>query len=139
MEIAPGSTATSARRLTLWAGRLIVAISLLHIVFFVTVSWEYLPSWFAGDLWANEPFGADMSQAQAHFWVLLGSFAVPLLLLGAVIARSAREDRPLPAYVTWTLTAWVLVCALLLEPAGFPFLLVAAGMLVAAEVSRRRA
>jgi len=139
MEIAPGRTTPSARRLTLWAGRLIVAISALHIVFFVTVSWEYLPGWFTGDLWGHEPFGEDMSQSQAHFWVLIGSFAVPLLLLGAVVARSATEDRPLPAYVTWALTAWVVVCALVLEPAGLPFLLVPAGMLVAAEVSRKRA
>lgn len=124
--------------MTLWAGRLIVAISLLHIVFFVTVSWEYLPGWFAGNLWVNEPFGADMSQSQAHFWVLLGSFAVPLLLLGAVVVRSAREDRPLPAYVTWTLTGWVVVCALVLEPTGIPFLLVPAGLLIAAGVLRKR-
>jgi len=124
--------------LTLWAGRLIIAVSLMHIVFFAIRSLDHLPGWFTGDLWANEPFDAPISQSQAHFWTLLGSFAVPLLLLGAVIVRSAKEGRPLLAYLTWTISAWVLVCALVLEPAGFPFLLVPAGMLIAAEVLRKR-
>lgn len=127
-----------ARALTLLAGRLIVAIALLHIVFFVVVSWDHLPGWLAGDLWRNAALDAPMTQSEAHFWTLLGSFAVPLLLLGAVMARSAKEGRLLPAYITWTITAWVVVCTLLLEPSGFPLGLVPSGMLVAAEVLRRR-
>ncbi len=138
MSIETVSSVSLARTLTVWAGRLIVAIATLHIVFFVVVSWDHLPGWFAGDLWVSEPFDAPISQSQAHFWALLGSFAVPLLVLGAVIARSAREDRPLPAYVTWTVTAWTVTCALVLEPSGFPLGLVPAGLLVAAEVIRRR-
>jgi hypothetical protein len=138
MSIETVSSVSLARTLTAWAGRLIVGIATLHIVFFVVVSWDYLPGWVTGDLWVIEPFDAPISQSQAHFWALPGSFAVPLLVLGAVIVRSAREDRALPAYVTWTITAWIVTCALVLEPSGFALGLVPAGLLVAAEVVRRR-
>jgi hypothetical protein len=79
-----------------------------------------------------------MTQSEAYFWSLLGSFAVPLLLLGALITRSAQEGRALPGYVTWTIAAWALGCAVIMEPSGFPLGLIPIGLLFAAEVMRRR-
>ncbi len=119
--------------LALWAGRLIIAIALVHIAFFVAVSWDYLPGWFAGDLWAVPELGAPMSSSEGHFWALLGSFAIPLLLLGGLVTSFAREGRALPGYVTWGIAAWVVACTYVLEPSGFPLGLVPAALLIAAQ------
>lgn len=122
----------SARTLTIWAGRSIAAMATLHLVFFTVVSWDYLPGWLEGTLWANVSLDAPMSQSEAHFWPFLGSFAVPLLLLGLVMARLAHQGIGLPAYATWTIAAWVLVCSLVLEPSGFPLGLIPSALLIAA-------
>lgn len=120
----------------LWAGRLIIAIALVHITFFVVVSWDYLAGWFVGDLWAMPDLGGPMSASAGHFWALLGSFAVPLLLVGGLVTRLAREGRAIPAYVTWGISAWFVVCSYVLEPSGFPLGLVPAALLLIA--ARRR-
>jgi hypothetical protein len=127
-----------ARTLTIWAGRSLVAIALIHAAFFAAVSWDHIPGWFAGELWAAPNLDAPMSQSEAYFWALLGSFAVPLLLLGALITRSAQQGSTLPGYVTWTIAAWVLACALIMEPSGFPLGLIPLSLLFTAEVMRRR-
>ena len=122
------------RTLTIWAGRLLAAIAAAHLVFFFATSVGFVPDWLSGALWADLPIGAPMPQAQAFFWQLVGSFAVPTALLGLVLARLAGEGRALPGYVTWTIACWVLACALILEPSGFPVTLLPAAMLVTARL-----
>ena len=124
-----------ARTLTIWAGRLIVAVAALHLVYFTVRSLEFVPDWASGALWTPLAMDDPMPQAQGFFWQLLGSFAVPLLLVGLLLARFAKDGRALPSYVTWTLAGWVLVCALVLLPSGFPLLVVAAVLLVVARRS----
>lgn len=123
-----------ARALTIWAGRLLTAVAAAHLVFFLVTSTEFVPDWLSGALWADLPLDEPMPQAQAFFWQLTGSFAVPTALLGLLLARFAREGRALPGYVTWTVAAWVTLCASILEPSGFPVGLVPAVMLVVARL-----
>lgn len=139
MSIETNRSVSRVDVLTLWAGRLIVAIALVHIAFFVAVSWDHLPGWFAGDLWVTPDLDAPMSASEGYFWALLGSFAIPLLLLGALVTRFAREGRALPAYVTWGIAAWVVACTYVLAPSGFPLGLVPAGLLIAAALRRSSA
>jgi uncharacterized membrane protein YedE/YeeE len=128
-----------ARTLTIWAGRLIVVISALHLAFFLFRSLEYVPDWVSGALWTPVGFDEPMPQEQAFFWQLVASFAVPLLLVGLLLTRFAKDGRALPAYVTWVLAGWVLVSALILLPSGIPLLLVPSALLVAARRMTRRA
>lgn len=122
-----------ARTLTIWAGRLIVVVASLHLLFFLVRTAEFAPDWLSGGLWT--PLGMDeqMPQAQAFFWLFLGSFAVPLLLVGLLVTRFAKDGRALPAYVPWVLAGWTLVCAFIMLPSGFPLLVVASVLLVLAR------
>ncbi|MFI8502141.1 DUF6463 family protein [Streptomyces sp. NPDC085524] len=67
------------------------------------------------------------------FWSLPGSFAVPLILLGLLLARMARTGQEVPRYVPWTLAAWVLLSGWILEPAGFPLGLIPVTLLLLAH------
>lgn len=125
-----------ARTLTIWAGRLIVAVAAMHLIYYLVWTLDFVPDWARGDLWTSVPPDGPMPQSMAYFWQLLGSFAVPSLLLGLLLARFAKEGRALPAYVTWTLAGWSLVCALILLPSGLPLLVVASVLLVLARRSR---
>ncbi len=69
----------------------------------------------------------------ADFWAYLGSFAVPLIVLGLLITRMARTGQEVPRYVGWTLGAWVLVSGWVLEPSGFLLGLVPAVLLLLAQ------
>ncbi|HEX2130929.1 MAG TPA: DUF6463 family protein [Actinophytocola sp.] len=122
-----------ARTLTIWAGRLIVLVSAMHLLFFLVRSLEFVPDWASGVLWAAPSMDEPMPQAQGFFFQLLGSFAVPLLLVGLLLWRSATEGRALPGYVTWVVAGWSLVCALVMPPSGFPLLVVASVLLVLAR------
>ncbi|MPZ79385.1 MAG: hypothetical protein GEV28_02910 [Actinophytocola sp.] len=133
--VPPGRLSGRPRTLTIWAGRLLTAVAAAHLAFFLATSTEFVPDWLSGALWADIPLDAPMPQAQAFFWQLVGSFAVPTALLGLLLSRFAREGRALPGYVTWTVAAWVTVCASTLEPSGFPVGLVPAAMLVTARLT----
>lgn len=125
-----------ARTQTIWAGWLIVVVAALHLVFFLILSLEFVPDWASGALWMPVSTDEPMPQGQAYFWQLVGSFAVPSLLLGLLLVRFAKEGRALPAYVTWTVAGWALVCSLILLPSGLPALLVASVLLVLARLRR---
>jgi len=123
--------------LTVWAGGLFAVVSAMHLVFFVVGSLEFLPDWVpGGELWTSVPAGEPLPQPLAYFWLSVGSFAVPTLLLGLLLAGSARQGRALPAYVTWTLAAWTLVSTLIVLPSGLPLLVVASVLLVVAGLRR---
>ncbi|OLF14963.1 hypothetical protein BU204_24760 [Actinophytocola xanthii] len=108
----------------------------MHLAFFLVRSLDFVPDWVGGELWRVVPDGDPMPQAQAYFWQLLGSFAVPLLLVGLLLVRFARAGRALPPFVTWTVAGWTLVCALVLLPSGFPVLVVASVLLVLGRARR---
>lgn len=133
MTVSTDTLTGRARALTLWAGRLIAAVATLHLVYFLTRSLEFVPDWAGGGLWTPVQDGEPMPRSQAYFWQWAGSFAVPTLLLGLLFAWSAREGRALPGWVTWGFAGWSLLCALILLPSGFPLLVVASALLIAAR------
>lgn len=135
--VQPGRSGTAAvNRRNLWAGRFMVGISLLHIAFFTVLTWRDWGASAAGALWLPDPATAAEYRLHMGFWALLGSFAAPMLLLGLLVMRLARQGVPLPAYLGWGLLAWVLICAALVEPSGFPLGLIPAFLLIA---GRRKA
>ncbi|QCI68997.1 hypothetical protein E8M01_02130 [Phreatobacter stygius] len=64
------------------------------------------------------------------FWTTVGSFAVPLLILAQLVLWLDRRGLPVPAFIGWSLAAWLTVAALVIEPSGFPVGVAAAGCLI---------
>ena len=119
-------------RLTRWAGWSMVGIAALHVVFWSAVTWADWGAWGAGDLWGAEPATAVEYRLHHGYWALVGSFAVPLLLLGLVTVSVTRLGFPLPRYVGWIVLAWVLLASALMEPNGFPLGLIPSILLIVA-------
>ncbi|MFI5985400.1 DUF6463 family protein [Streptomyces sp. NPDC051555] len=132
---APASGDTNrARSLNLWAGRTSVAIGVLHIAAFTAKTWPRWGDWIGGSLHGRAAIKDPANAASmAEFWALPGSFAVPLVLLGLLVARMARTGQEVPRYLGWTVGAWVLVGAWILEPSGFPLGLVPTALLLLAQ------
>ena len=115
--------------MTLLAGRLLLVLGVLHMAVAMVLSWEQVPGWVRGDLRFAQA-GPSMNESTGWFWMSLGSFAVPLLALGALIIACARRRQVVPASVGWGIGVWGLVSAAVLEPTPFLLLLVPATLIV---------
>ncbi|WP_327093024.1 DUF6463 family protein [Nonomuraea sp. NBC_01738] len=123
---------TSTGRLTLWAGRTMILIAVLHTAVFAGLApWS---SWLAGDLRAR----IGGSESMVTFWALPGGFVVVLVLLGLLVARMAKQGERVPGYVGWALLGWVALAIFLIGPSGFIGGLVPAGLLIAAGFTGRK-
>lgn len=120
-----------------WAGRLLVAIGVLHIAFFTVATVDRWPDWATGELRGEN--AQTHYESLADFWALPGGFAVVLIVLGLLITRLARAGRAVPAYVSWALTAWVLLNVLILTPSGFLLGIIPSVMLFTASWRNARA
>uniref|UniRef100_A0AAU2JI22 DUF6463 family protein n=1 Tax=Streptomyces sp. NBC_00049 TaxID=2903617 RepID=A0AAU2JI22_9ACTN len=125
---------TRARTLITWAGRSIVVIGAVHIALFTVKTWSRWGDWLGGELRGVAAVEDPANAASlADFWAFLGGFAVPLIVLGLVLIRMARTGHEPPRYLGWTLGAWVLVSAWVLEPSGFLLGLVPTVLLLLAQ------
>lgn len=125
-------------KLTRWAGWWMVGIAALHVVFWSVVTWPDWGAWAAGGLWGPDPATALQYRWHHGYWALIGSFAVPLFLLGLMTVHLTRLGVSLPRYVGWIVLAWVLVASVLMEPNGFPLGLVPSILLIVAGRKARR-
>ncbi|MEV6771661.1 DUF6463 family protein [Nocardia sp. NPDC051030] len=130
----------TAGKLTIWAGRLLIAIGVLHIVAFVLFTHDSWSGWATGELHSGDPDkDFDLAVSTWRFWALPGGFAVPLIVLGALMVRTVRNGRIAPAYAGWSLGAWVLLNSYLLFPSGFLLGFIPVGLLIAADRINRKA
>ncbi|CAM2838474.1 DUF6463 domain-containing protein [Saccharomonospora xinjiangensis] len=98
-----------------------------HLMALVAITgWSELTTWFDEGLWAAVPFlerGTPPTVASLHtavaFWSGLGSFAVPLVLLGLLIRHAAGHGTAVPAVIGWALIGWFLLAGVLLGPSPF--------------------
>ncbi|MVU79108.1 hypothetical protein GPX89_17885 [Nocardia sp. ET3-3] len=120
----------------MWAGRSLIGIAVLHIAYFLPVTRPSWSDWISGDLSRHGDNPSD-AQSMADFWALPGSFVVPLIALGVMVTKSAREDREVPRTVGVSLGLWSAVNCALLFPSGFILGLIPTGLLVAARRARR--
>lgn len=125
-------------KLTSWAGWSMVSIAVLHVVFWSVVTWADWGAWAAGDLWGADPATALEYRLHHGYWALIGSFAVPLFLLGLITVHLARSGFALPRYVGWVVLAWVVIASALMEPNGFPLGFVPAALLLGVQYLQRR-
>ncbi|MEU7830277.1 MULTISPECIES: hypothetical protein [unclassified Nonomuraea] len=125
-----------------WAGGIIMFLAAGHLLITGVISAQHLPDWFSGALWlgADGLDGLrDPAPAAGAFWMVWGSFAVPLGLVGALVVRFGRLGQVPPPYIAIGVAVWGLVAAVVLEPTPFVLVVIPAGMLLAAQRGRRAA
>lgn len=96
------------------AGYWLVAVAAIHIV--ASTRWvdrggyakRVAPPWRVDDL-----------LAQRDFWSGIGSFALPLGLLGGVVAWTANRDWAPPLWLGVLLLAWIVVAVARAPRGGF--------------------
>lgn len=130
-------TTDAARKLNRWAARLLILIAVLHLALFtgLALTLGFVPGWFTGELRSLEILEAEISQSHAAFWADLGSFAVPLILLGALVNVLVKAGVSIPGF---GLGVWIVLCTVILEPSGFPLGLIPVALLVRAHQLDRR-
>lgn len=104
------------------------AIAAVHLVGFGVLSADVLPQWLRGELWMNGL--SPIPNVEGLFWAGVGSFAVPLLVIGLIVCRLADAGIDVPRFVPLILGAWLVICSLLVEPSGFPLGFIPVGMLL---------
>ncbi len=127
-----------ARTFEKWAGRTTLGIAVLHVAVLTPATAKWWPAWVRGEMWGRKP-GTFGGSAAAHaFWALPGSFAAPLAVVGTLTGSLVREGRPVPPSVGRVLLGWVLGCAAIAEPSGFPLGFLPVGFYLRASQLRRK-
>ncbi|MGI5346752.1 DUF6463 family protein [Streptomyces sp. CA-250714] len=114
-----------------WAGRILMFLGAVHLIVLGAQNVQYIDEWFNGTLWGLprdefiHPRGAN-----GAFWSSIGSFAVPMMLLGALVSDLARRRIALPASIGWGLAVWCAVSAAILEPTPMLLGLIPAVLLI---------
>jgi hypothetical protein len=113
-----------------WAGWLIALYGLAHSLGALTVekAGGHAEAWFTGGLWAEQ--FSDMTPAGSAYWLSLGSFGIPLMLIGMLILWLNRQGLAPPAFLAWALLAWTTVDAAILLVTPWPITLVACILLL---------
>jgi hypothetical protein len=119
-----------------WAGRLIVLYGAAHTLAALTFEGaaRHADTWFSGELW-TEDF-SDMGPATSAYWLSVGSFGVPLVLIGLTVLWLDRRGLVPPPFIAWALAAWTAVDAVALGATPWPVLMLANVLLL---VGARRA
>jgi hypothetical protein len=101
-----------------WAGWIFTFLGTGHTVLGIALfAAPHAAAWLGGGLWGpGEPLD-EMSPTMGAFWLTVGSFGVPLLVMGLTILWIHRSGLVPPAFIGWVLGVWSLVAALIMEPA----------------------
>ncbi|BDT91243.1 DUF6463 family protein [Nocardia sputorum] len=132
----------NGKRLLRWAAAIMLVLGTGHLALVTLFSWDDVTGWFDRGIWAAVPLTpGDTTQTtqslqnELTFWAGPGSFAVPLILLGALIWHLAGRGVAVPAGVGWGLTAWCVLGGVLLVPSPY-FVGAVAGVLVVVAARR---
>ena len=108
-----------------WAGWLIVFYGAAHTLGALTVerAARHAGAWFSGGLWRDDL--TAMSAANSAYWLSLGSFGIPLIVVGLTVLWLDRRGITPPQFIAWTLGIWTLVDAVVLALTPWPLLLLA--------------
>lgn len=126
------------RGLLRWAAGILVVLGVGHLLLTALATWSDVVGWADRGGWAAVPLTmagweagptAASLQNKLAFWAGPASFAVPLILLGALIWHLAGHGTRVPAAIGWALAAWCTVAGILLVPSPF-FAGTVAGLLI---------
>lgn len=113
-----------------WSAIALIALGIIHLLVLGADIPAELPNWLSLNLWTWDhwaPLRAqplDLALSGGVFWQSIGSLAVPLLILGALILWLDRRDLPIPAFVGWGLVAWAAVVTAIMPPSGLTVVLI---------------
>ena len=115
--------------MTRLAARACVFIAVAHLLLSLAGAAPIWGDMIRTGLWhaVPAPWLGQQLERQTVFWTGVGSFAVPLLLLGFTIERAGRAPRALG----WALLAYALAASVLAPVGGFWTLLLPAMLLIA--------
>lgn len=122
MSTTPGTGGTTAK-LTKWGGWSLIVIAVAHCVSVIVLFPDQWGAVFGGELQGDSLMTRN-HETHLAFWALLGSFAVPSVLLGCMAIGRAREGRTMPAYVAWVLLADAIIGGWLIFPSGHVYSLI---------------
>ncbi|WP_141431083.1 DUF6463 family protein [Bacillus sp. 03113] len=120
MQNQTGSTKSSSP-LALWAGYLLMAIPVIHMFLAVWGSHVMWQNLFSEGLWNTvaAPWTAEDVVRQRNFWTQVGSFSVPMFILGTSIVWIASRNRQLPSFLGWSLLVYSFGAGFLAPVGGF--------------------
>ncbi|WP_457659998.1 DUF6463 family protein [Sinorhizobium medicae] len=102
-----------------------MVIGILHMVVLGIDAAAEIPGWLRLELWTVEHWQPLRTQrlevlaSNAAFWSTVGSFALPLIMIGALVVWLGGKHLPLPSFLGWSLLAWIVVASLIIEVSGF--------------------
>ncbi|MGZ2376878.1 DUF6463 family protein [Sinorhizobium medicae] len=109
-----------------WSGIALMVIGILHMVVLGIDAAAEITGWLRLELWTVEHWQPLRTQrlevlaSNAAFWSTVGSFALPLIMIGALVVWLGGKHLPLPSFLGWSLLAWIVVASLIIEVSGFP-------------------
>lgn len=109
-----------------WSGIALMVIGILHMVVLGIDAAAEIPGWLRLELWTVEHWQPLRTQrlevlaSNAAFWSTVGSFALPLIMIGALVVWLGGKHLPLPSFLGWSLLAWIVAASLIIEVSGFP-------------------
>jgi hypothetical protein len=84
-----------------WAGRLIVAIGVGHMLIGLALTApHHVDAWFSGAVWDDNL--AHMSAANGAYWLTFGSFGVPQTVIGLMVLWLDRRGIVPPSFIACT-------------------------------------
>ncbi len=123
----------------------LVGLCVLHMLLFLPDLIIEAPRWLDGSLWTTQhlaPFATQppsLAVSGAAFWATFGSSLGPLLILAWLLIHLERTGVPVPHFVPVALLVWAIGGSVIMEPSGFPLIVVLAiGLLVGVRRATRR-
>lgn len=112
-----------------WSARILAVFGAGHLIGATLLSFHHFQDWLLLRLWAEGDL-TELSPADGAFWFGPGGLGLPLLLVGLLIGWMNQRGIVPPAFLAWTLLAWAGVCAVIVEPAPFVLIGIAAVLLL---------
>lgn len=115
---------TRQRLMLRWAAGIMLVLGIGHLCLGLFLVRDSVAGWWDRGVWAAVPLivpepTVDTLRNSDAFWGSVGSFAVPLALLGGLIWYLAGRGVTVPAFVGWGIAMWCLVGTVLLVPSPY--------------------
>ena len=98
-----------------WSSIALMALCTIHVLVLGADIPSEAGKWLGLNMWTFDHWAPlreqplDLALSGGVFWATLGSFAVPMFVLGALLFWLDRRELPIPAFVGWALFAWMAV------------------------------
>jgi hypothetical protein len=122
-----------------WSGWIFTVLGACHLVLGFALTASHAETWLRGGLWTPDFTIAEMPPSMGGYWMTLGSFGLPLLVVGLTVLWLERRGITPPAFIAWTVGAWSILAGLVFEPAPWIVVTVGAALLGAGIARRYRA